>query len=174
MALGPSSDRAPAFDLPLPWSSSLGHRLHLWTRAPPTTGPPPQHTWFRSSAQTRQRLLVVTAARSLLVHRASACSHLPSSRRTPSSPARLSSRLPDPRPARRRFPTPVAAALAPRILIAGLQFSSIADVQHASVSCSPSLDRELFALASSLQLSPLQAHYSAPSGQCLPMYVVRR
>jgi hypothetical protein len=38
-------------------------------------------------------------------------------------------------------------ALAPRILIAGLQFSSITDVQHASVSCSPSLGRELFAPA---------------------------
>jgi hypothetical protein len=68
-------------------------------------------------------------------------------RRTPSSPPRLLSRLPDPRHARCRFTTPVASALAPRLLVAGLQFSSITDVQHASVSCSPSLGRELFALA---------------------------
>jgi hypothetical protein len=150
MAPHPSSDRAPAFDLPLLWSSSLGHRPHLWTRAPPATGPPSHRAWFRSSTQTRSCLLIVTAACSLLVHRASACSRLPLSRRTPSSPARLPSRLPDPRPARRRFPTHVAVALAPQILVVGLQFLSIADVQHASVSCSLSLDRELFVLASSL------------------------
>jgi hypothetical protein len=77
--------------------------------------------------------------RSLLVHHASACSRLPSSRRTPSSLARLTSRLLDPRPTRRRFPTPMTAALAPQILVAGLQSSSVANVQHASVSCLPSI-----------------------------------
>jgi hypothetical protein len=45
-------------------------------------------------------------------------------------------------PARRH-----CGALAPRILVAGLQFSSIANVQHTSVSCSPLLGRELFAPA---------------------------
>jgi hypothetical protein len=35
-------------------------------------------------AQTRPRLLVIIAARSLLVHWALVCSHLPLSRRTPS------------------------------------------------------------------------------------------
>jgi hypothetical protein len=44
----------------------------------------------------------------------------------------------------------VAATLAPQILVAGLQSSSIADVQHASVSCSLSLGRELFVPARAL------------------------
>jgi hypothetical protein len=85
-----------------------------------------------------------------LLFSSSLWSRAPSSRRTPSSPARLLSRLPDPRPARRRFPTPVAAALTPRILVVNLQSSPVANMEIASVSCSPSFGREMFVAARSL------------------------
>jgi hypothetical protein len=98
-------------------ASSVKSTAILWSQLVPTLG-------LALGSRWRSRFLVVTVARSLLVHRASTCSRLPLSRQTPSFLARLPSQIPDPRPARHRFPTPVTAALASRILVAAPLFSS--------------------------------------------------
>jgi hypothetical protein len=65
----------------------------LWSQLVPTLV-------LALGSRWRSRFLVITAARSLLVHRTSACSRLPLSCQTPSFLARLPSQIPDPRPQR--------------------------------------------------------------------------
>jgi hypothetical protein len=165
MALGPSSDRAPAFDLPChgarPWAI-----VFIFGRA---LLRPPDHHRSTRGLEALRRL-------------GSACSS--SLRRARSSSiglrrVRVCRRVVEPR-------SPLLDSQAgslirvllvvdfPRLWLRRSLLGSSLPVfsSRQLLTCSTPRSRARRRLI--VSYSPLQAHYSAPSGQCLPMYVVRR